>query len=129
MGRIRTIKPELREWAPFATLTDAAARLFVMLLTLVDDDGRCPGDATYFAGAVFFGRPRSPNVVGRLLVELEGAELVRRYEVNGAPFVEIVGWSLQRSVTCIEKHQAPRSHHLRRFIPGTVPGCTPNPIP
>lgn len=92
-GRMRYIKPELRELAAFACLSDAAARLFVMLYTLADDAGRCPAGASFLAGAVFFGKPRSPNQVGRLLAELDASGLVRRYEVNGAPFLEIAGWS------------------------------------
>lgn len=98
-GRIRTIKPELREHAGFAALTDGAARMFLMLYTLVDDAGRCPADPGFLAGAVFFGRPRKPHVVGQLLTELEGAGLVVTYQVNGARFLAIDAWSTKGSVT------------------------------
>jgi hypothetical protein len=107
VARIRSIRPELRELAEFACLTDGAARLFLMLYTIADDKGRCPAGASYLAGAVFFGRPRSPTVIGRLITELETATLVRRYEVNGAPFVQIAGWSDEKAATYqrIEKRQ------------------------
>lgn len=91
-GRIRNIKPELRELAEFAGLTDGAARLFTMLYTLADDGGCCPAGASFLAGAVFFARPRTPASIGRLLSELEEARLIRRHTVSGSPFVSIVGW-------------------------------------
>lgn len=116
-GRIRTIKPELREHAPFATLTDAAARLFVMLYTLVDDKGRCPADASFLAGAVFYGRPRPPSVVGRLVRELVKAELVATYTAERRQYLEIVGWLDKERVT----HQ-----RIDKPQPGRYPGPEKN---
>jgi len=98
-GRIRTIKPELRELAAFAALTDGAARLFLMLYTIADDDGRCPAEPSYLGGAVFFSRPRPPNVVGGLLAEIAAAGLVSLYEVKGARYLAITGWREERSPT------------------------------
>lgn len=98
-GRIRSIKPELREDIAFASLTDRSARLFPMLFTLVDDLGRCPGSPAFLAGAVFFARPCAPNVIGKAIAELVAANLIRTYEVNRAAFIEIVGWRVQGSVT------------------------------
>lgn len=98
-ARIRTIKPELREHLPFAQLTDRAARLFVSLYTIVDDTGRAPASPAFLAGAVFFARPCAHNLIGRTLAELETADLIVRYEVKRAPFLEIVGWRVQGSVT------------------------------
>lgn len=92
-GRIRSIKPELREWLPYAGLTDGAARLFAMMLTLADDAGRLPAAPGFLAGAVFYVRQRSANVIGQLLAEIEAAELVRRYTAQGGSFAEVVGWS------------------------------------
>lgn len=109
-GRIRTIKPELREHDGFSGLSDGAARLFLMLYTLVDDTGSCPADPGFLAGAVFFRRPKPLPTIGRLLLEIETAGLVRRYEVARAPFLTIVGWSEKGTVTHqrIEKPQGPR---------------------
>jgi hypothetical protein len=96
---IRSIKGELREHLPFASLTDPAARLFVMLYTLADDGGRCPASPSYLAGAVFFARQKSANVIGQLITELEAADLVRRYVAKGGTFIQIVGWSDKGSPT------------------------------
>lgn len=96
-GRIRTLKPELRELAEFAALSDGAARLFLMLYTLVDDAGRCPAGASFLSGAVFFAKPRSAASIGRLISELERASLVSQYAVDGSPFIEITGWRVQGS--------------------------------
>lgn len=123
MARIRTLKPELRELAAFACLSDAAARLFLMLYTLADDAGRCPAGASFLAGAVFFGKPRAPNQVGRMIAELEAAALVRRYEVNGAPFVEIEGWGLKGSPTYqVIKHPHPQRYPAPSWDSGTQSG-------
>jgi len=92
-GRIRSLKPELREYAPFATLTDGAARLFLMLFTIADDRGRTPASPAFLAGAVFFSRAKPTNVIGQLLAELEGASLVRLYSVKAGQYLEVVGWS------------------------------------
>lgn len=125
-GRIRSIKPELREHAPFATLTDASARLFTMLYTIVDDEGRCPADAAFLAGAVFYGRPRAPNVVGRMVRELAKAGLIATYTAEGRQYLEIVDWHLKGSVVHqrIDKPQpgrypAPKSTDSRN-VPRTV---------
>ena len=110
MSRIRSLKPELRELLAYASLTDCAARLFVMLYTLVDDEGRCPASAGYLAGAVFFARRVPATAIGRALAEIERAGLVRTYSISGAPFLEIVGWRDKGSPTHqrIEKPQPAR---------------------
>jgi hypothetical protein len=97
-GRIRTIKPELREHLAFASLSDRAARLFTMLYTLVDDEGRCPGGAGYLLGQVFFAKPVSPQLIGRAIAELEEAKLIRTYVSNNAPYLEILGWREKGSI-------------------------------
>ena len=109
-GRIRSIKPELREHGPFANLTDAAARLFLMLYTLADDEGRCPASPEYLAGAVFFGRRRRRPPVNELLQELDLAGLIERYTVHEGPHLAIRGWHERSSPTHqrIEKPQPAR---------------------
>lgn len=109
-GRIRSIRPELREWAPFAALTDAAARLMCMLPTLADDAGRCPAGPSFLGGAVFFARSKSPHVIGQLLAELEQASLIRRYASEGSAYLEIVGWrdKSHPNYQYIKKPQPPR---------------------
>jgi hypothetical protein len=111
-GRIRSIRPELREWEPFAGLTDAAARLFLLLPTIADDSGRCPASASYISGAIFFVRQRSANVIGQLLAEIEAANLIRRYTAKGGAFLEIVGWS---------DKEAPTYQYIKRSHPQRYP--------
>jgi len=109
-GRIRSIRGELREWEPYASLTDAAARLFPMIVTLADDHGRCGASPRFLNGAVFFVRPKPANVIGQLLAELEAADLIRRYSAKGGTFLVIVGWFDKSHVNYqyIKKRQAPR---------------------
>lgn len=109
-GRIRTIKPELRELEAFADLGDAAARLFVMLYTLADDLGRCPAGSAFLDGQVFYMRKRGAAAVGRMLGELERADLVRVYATPSGPHLEILGWSTRGTPTHqrVEKPQPAR---------------------
>lgn len=119
-GRIRSLKPELRENAAVACLSDAAARLYLLLPTLADDEGRLPAGASFLAGAIFFGKPRAPAQVGRLLVEIEAAGLVRRYEMNAAPFLEIVGWSSKGGpMYQLIRHPHPFRYPAPIDVPGT----------
>lgn len=98
-GRIRTIKPELRDDPAFARLTDRAVRLFCMLLTLVDDGGHCPATPAYLAGQIFYARSCSLNAIGQALAELEGAGFIKRYTAAGAEYLEIAGWADKGSRT------------------------------
>lgn len=109
--RIRSTKPELRHLEAFAGLTDAAARVFLLLPTMADDFGRCPAHPTFIAGAVFWARQRSANVIGQLLAELETANLIRRYTAKGGSFLEVVGWSDKGSPT----YQYIKRHHPQRY--------------
>ena len=110
MGRGRVVRPQLIATERFAMRTDGAARLYLGLLSLVDDAGNCPAGPTYLRGQVFYGRPRSNTVIGRLLGELENARLIDLYRVDGAPFLSIIGWSEKTAPTYqrIDKPQPPQ---------------------
>lgn len=106
-GRIRSVKPELISTPEFATLSDAAARLYYGLLGVVDDCGRCPAAASFLAGQIFWGRQRPLAAIGRLVAELEHASIVQTYASGGATYLQIVGWSVKGSVAYqrVDKHQ------------------------
>ncbi len=93
--RIRCIKPELIEQDSFSALSDAAARLFIGMVTLADDEGRLGGEPAFLLGRVFFAaKPkRSARQVGVYLAELEGAGLITRYQVGRHYYVTINGWT------------------------------------
>lgn len=93
MPRCRSLRPQLREHLAFAALTDGAARLFLSIVTLADDAGRCPAAPAFLSGAVFFARPKPPHVIGQLLAELERSGLIHRYVGAGTPHLTIVGWA------------------------------------
>jgi len=93
VGRIRSVKPELPQQPWFATLTDAAARTYYGLLSVVDDCGRCPADPLFIGGQIFWGRQRPAAAITRQLTELERAGIILRYRARGGEYLEIVGWS------------------------------------
>lgn len=92
MGRIRTVKPELIQQPWFATLTDAAARTYYGLLSVVDDAGRCAADPAFIAGQIFWGRQRTAGAIGRQLAELERANIIQKYTISGSEYLQILGW-------------------------------------
>lgn len=94
-GRIRTIKPEILSDAKAARLSDAAWRLWVSSWTLADDEGRLPGDPVWLSGQVFWATARDCQ---ELIGELERAGIVRRYVVNGDPFIEIINWKRHQKI-------------------------------
>ncbi len=124
-GRIRSIKPELREHPALAMCSDGAFRLFIGAVTLTDDEGRCPASARYLAGAVFFGRPRAPKMVEGYLTELEAAAMITLYFASdGARYMVVRGWGERGSVTHqrIEKPQPARYPPPSPPHSGNVPG-------
>ncbi len=126
-GRIRTIKPELREDFRFASLTDRAARIFTMVYTLVDDIGVCPSTPAFLGGAVFFARPCTPNLIGIALAELEVSEFIWRFNYRGSPHLQILGWSTKGSLTyqCINKPIDFRFVPVSSIPPGPETGLKP----
>lgn len=120
-GRIRSIKPELREWFAFASLSDGAARLFLMLYTIVDDEGRAPAQPAYLAGQIFFAKVRPPGQIAKMLGEIASAGLVEVYAAGGGVFLQIVGWDPDPSQSDIDQ-LPPTRQRIEKRQPSRYPG-------
>ena len=82
MARIRTIQPTFARSASMGRVSRDARLLFVLLWTLVDDEGRCLAVPDDFALALFPGDSDAPVHLHRWLDELEQEGCIERYEVD-----------------------------------------------
>ena len=92
MARIRTIKPEFPQSETVGRLSRDARLLFVQLWTIVDDAGRARAASRMLASLLYPYDDDAKKLVDRWLDELERAGAIRRYEVDGSQYLEIVKW-------------------------------------
>lgn len=89
MPRIRTIKPDLPQRADLGACSRDARLLYLLLKTLVDDEGRARGGARLLASLLYPYDDPAALAVGRWLAELAAAGLVTTYAVAGAEYVQL----------------------------------------
>lgn len=92
MARIRSIKPEFPQSESTGRLSRDARLLFVLIWTVADDSGRTRGNSRMLASLLFPYDEDAPGLIGGWLDELEKQELVRRYTIAGAVYIEVVNW-------------------------------------
>lgn len=77
----------------WARVSRGAQLLYIRLLLKVCDHGLYEADTTLLAGVCFpLGYRAWPKQIGTLLHELEKAGLVRLYEANGKPHLQLLRW-------------------------------------
>jgi hypothetical protein len=92
MARIRTIKPEFPHSEKIGGLSRDARLLFLQLFTVADDAGRLRGASRMLASLLYPYDDDAPKLIGKWLTELDEKGCIRRYEVDGSQYVEIVNW-------------------------------------
>src|SRR6266705_2469496 len=92
MARIRTIKPELPQSQSVGRLSRDARLLFIQLFTVVDDAGRARAASRLLASLLYPYDDDAPGLIEGWLGELERHRQIRRYEVDGSQYLEIVKW-------------------------------------
>jgi hypothetical protein len=105
--RIRTIKPEFCESVTMSRLSIGARLTFVLLWTLVDDDGRSRGGDVYLAHSLY---PNEAGMVGQCsewIAELAAAECVVTYDHDGAPYIAVRNWSKHQKINRRSPSQLP----------------------
>lgn len=114
--RIRTIKPEFWRDQRMQLFSPLTRLLFVGLISNADDEGRLEGDLSLIRSLVFPCDNLALKKLDAMLNELAEAERIRRYTVNGMPYIEIVNW---------KRHQK-----IDRAVPSKLPaymnGATPS---
>lgn len=93
MPRIRTLKPDLPQRADLGACSRDARLLFLLLKTLVDDDGRARGGARLLASLLFPYDDPAELRVGAWLSELAAAGLLVTYRAgDGAEYVQLTAF-------------------------------------
>src|SRR5690242_2251136 len=92
MGRIRTIKPEFPQSETTGRLSRDARLLFIQLWTVVDDEGRTRAASRMLASLLYPYDDDAPKLIEDWLAELERQDCIRRYDVDGDRYLEIVNW-------------------------------------
>jgi hypothetical protein len=96
--RIRTIKPEITESESFARCSRDARLCGTYLITNADDHGRMRGNATMLARTLFPYDDDAQHLMPQWLDELEAIGFIRRYQLKGSNYLEIVNWSKHQKV-------------------------------
>lgn len=108
MGRIRTIKPEFCSSKDTGALSREARLFFLQLLTEADDQGRMLWLPKKLAGLLYpHDEDVSPSMVTKWMEECCGRDMVVRYEVGGAEYLQITNWSKHQKVDHAAKSRLP----------------------
>lgn len=92
MARIRTIKPEFPQSESVGKLSRDARLLFIQLFTVVDDAGRARAASRMLASVLYPYDDDAKRLIDKWMDELEQNDKIRRYEVDGSQYLEIVKW-------------------------------------
>jgi len=92
LARIRTIKPEFPQSETIGNLSRDARLLFVQLWTIADDAGRSRAASRMLASLLYPYDDDAPGLMPGWLDELEAKGCIRRYEVDGSHYLEVVNW-------------------------------------
>lgn len=96
--RIRTLKPETWHDEKVGRLTHHARLLFVVLITMADDEGRFRALPSAILGHGYPYDSHSPAQVNRWLNELADVGLVTLYSVDGLTYGAFPKWQTHQRV-------------------------------
>jgi hypothetical protein len=92
MGRIRTIKPEFPQSENMGRISRDARLLFILLWTVVDDEGRTRAASRMLASLLFPYDDDAPRLIEGWMAELAGVNCIRQYVIDGSHYLEIQNW-------------------------------------
>lgn len=107
MARIRTIKPEFPQSETVGRLSRDARLLFVQLWTICDDEGRARAASRMLASLLYPYDDDAPSLIDGWLEELAREGCIRRYEVDGDRYLEIVKWLKHQKIDRPSKSRIP----------------------
>lgn len=107
MARIRTIKPEFPQSESMGRVSRDARLLFVNLWTICDDHGRTRAHSRMLASLLFPYDEDAGTGVPVWLAELEKEGCIRRYEVDGAQYLQVMQWTKHQKIDRPSKPQFP----------------------
>lgn len=95
----RIIKESIRTSKKINALTDFQFRLWVYLITFVDDYGRGDADPEIIKGLVFPRRKRvTESDIKTALADLAGMGCIRLYEIDGESYFCFPNWSVHQRI-------------------------------
>ena len=92
MPRIRTIKPEFPQSESVGRLSRDARLLFFQLWTISDDEGRMRAATPLLVGQLYPYDKDAMVHIEEWIGECERERCIRRYQVNGATYLQITNW-------------------------------------
>lgn len=93
----RIIKESIRTSKTVNSMTDFQFRVWIYLITYVDDYGRGSADPELIKGFVFPRRKRiSESDIEKTLAELAGMGCISFYDVDDAPYFKMIGWEIHQ---------------------------------
>ena len=98
MARIRSIKPEFPQSETMGKLSRDARLLFIQLWTIVDDDGRARAASRMLASLLYPYDDDAPRLIDGWLGELMAQGCIRRYESDGASYLDIPNWRKHQKI-------------------------------
>lgn len=92
MARIRSIKPEFPQSETIGKLSREARLFFILLWTVVDDEGRSRAASRMLASLLYPYDDDAPDLIDGWIAELERENCIRRYRIDNAIYLEVVNW-------------------------------------
>jgi hypothetical protein len=98
MARIRSIKPEFPQSESIGNLSRDARLLFILLWTIVDDEGRSRASSRMLASLLYPYDSDAAGLIDGWLSELENGHHIRRYVVDNATYLDIPKWKVHQRI-------------------------------
>lgn len=127
MARIRTIKPEFPQSESMGRVSREARLLFIMLWTIVDDDGRSRAASRMLASVLYPYDDDAKKHLGSWMAELVKENCVRLYEIDGAQYLQIEKWREHQKIDKPSKSRLP-DPPSRDFANVREPSATPREV-
>jgi hypothetical protein len=116
VARIRTIKPEFPQSEGIGKLSRDARLLYVQLWTIADDEGRARAASRMLASLLYPYDDDAKGLIEGWLSELEIADKIRRYEVDGSQYLEIIKWLEHQKIDKPSKSRLPPFYENSRNV-------------
>src|SRR5471030_1433545 len=98
MARIRTIQPDFPRSPSMGRISREARLLFVLLWTIVDDEGRCHAAPDDLAQVLYPADFDAHMYLLDWLDQLENENCIERYEVDDVDYLRIVRWKRHQRI-------------------------------
>ena len=118
MARIRTIQPDFPRSPSMGRVSREARLLFVLLWTVVDDEGRCHAALDDLARVLYPADFDASMYLLEWLDELENEGCIERYEADGLDFLRIVNWKRHQRICHPTPSRLPGPPHLELDLSG-----------